>query len=211
MISCLTAWFFIDNRISNYTELLKQLPADSRIVELDATQSGLQQIADAVSEHSNLDTIHIISHGSAGTLYLGNSVLNSQVLADYSDTLSAIGNSLNATGDVLLYGCNVAAGEKGAIFIDQLAQFIGADVAASNDITGYIGDWDLEIQSGQIDSTVLKLDNVAALGERDFTVLSQGTGIVTTDFGRNDASINLVVQSDGKILSAGYRDRKSVV
>ena len=84
---------FIDNRITNRTELLKQLPTDSRIIELNATQDGLQQITDAVSAYHNLDSIHIISHGSAGALYLGNSVLNSQTLPNYSSALNARSSS----------------------------------------------------------------------------------------------------------------------
>jgi len=33
----------------------------------------------------------------------------------------------------LLYGCNVAQGEAGVRFIDRLAHYTGADVAASDD------------------------------------------------------------------------------
>ena len=195
---------FIDNRITNRTELLKQLPSDSRIIELNATQDGLQQIADAVSGYSNLDSIHLISHGSAGALYLGNSVLNSQTLPNYSTALNTIGNSLSSTGDMLLYGCNVAEGETGAAFIAQLAQATGADVAASTDITGQGGDWDLEAQQGTIESQALELKGVEALGERDFTILSQGSGIVITDLGGSDWGTSLSLQADGKILLGGY-------
>jgi methionine-rich copper-binding protein CopC len=66
-----------------------------------------------------------------------------------------IGDSLTETGDMLLYGCNVAQGEAGLAFINTLAQFTGADVAASDDATGYGGDIELEIRSCTIEAISL--------------------------------------------------------
>ena len=37
--------------------------------------------------------------------------LNAGNLVDYGDALATIGNALTETGDILLYGCNVAQGE----------------------------------------------------------------------------------------------------
>ncbi|MBK8386284.1 MAG: DUF4347 domain-containing protein [Candidatus Accumulibacter sp.] len=59
----------------------------------------------------------------------------------YSSQLQSIGSSLTDSGDLLLYGCNVAQGDAGKLFIDSLAAAMSqADVAASNDLTGGSGD-----------------------------------------------------------------------
>ena len=51
----------------------------------------------------------------------------------------------------MLYGCDVAAG-TGANFVDRFSQLTGADVAASTNLTGRDGDWNLEYVKGQIES-----------------------------------------------------------
>jgi hypothetical protein len=104
---------------------------------------------------SGIDAIHIISHGSQGALYLGSTLLNSSNLADYQCQLASIGSALTETGDILLYGCNVAQGDVGLQFIGSLAQATGADVTASEDATGAAalgGDWVLEESTGSIRS-----------------------------------------------------------
>ena len=80
--------------------------------------------------------IHLLSHGAPGSLVLGAAVLNSANLADYSTSLAQIGSHLTGTGDLLIYGCNVAQGEEGMAFVDALSAYTGADVAVSEDLTG---------------------------------------------------------------------------
>ncbi|MBQ4783340.1 DUF4347 domain-containing protein, partial [Pectobacterium versatile] len=60
--------------------------------------------------------------------------------------LATLGAALTESGDLLLYGCEVAQ-SSGQSFVSLLAQITGADIAASNDTTGLGGDWDLEIQT----------------------------------------------------------------
>ncbi|MFW9606551.1 MAG: DUF4347 domain-containing protein [Pseudomonas sp.] len=40
-----------------------------------------------------------------------------------------------------MYGSNIAKGEKGAAFITQLALALGADIKASTDASGVLGNW----------------------------------------------------------------------
>jgi len=54
----------------------------------------------------------------------------------YQTQLATIGNALSDTGDLLLYGCNVAPGIQWQAFITALASVTGADVAASTDFIG---------------------------------------------------------------------------
>ncbi|MBF0124744.1 MAG: DUF4347 domain-containing protein, partial [Magnetococcales bacterium] len=150
---------FIDSSLNNFQSLVNGLPADQEVILLDSKRDGLGQIATALSGRSGLDAIHLFSHGSPGALQLGSLTLNSANLASHTAALATIGASLSADGDLLLYGCDVAAGDSGLAFINALARATGADIAASNDLTGAArlgGDWDLEVQSG-----VVRLQGVA--------------------------------------------------
>jgi hypothetical protein len=143
----------IDQHIDGWRDLINNAGLDVSILILDPLQNGLTQIADAITAYSNLDAIHILSHGSVASLQLGSATLNSDNLNQYTEQLTTIGNALNENGDLLLYGCNVAQGETGKQFIQALAQITGADVAASDDLTGNAtlgGDWVLEKMPEQL-------------------------------------------------------------
>ncbi len=63
--------------------------------------------------------------------------------------------ALKEGADLLLYGCDLASGTAGEELLELIQQNTHLDVAASNDLTGNLaqnGDWDLEIQQGQIDT-----------------------------------------------------------
>ena len=62
---------FIDSRVAAIESLLTGLAQDVRVVMLDVTQDGVEQIAAALNGITDLSAIHIISHGSQGALYLG--------------------------------------------------------------------------------------------------------------------------------------------
>ncbi len=87
---------FIDSRVSNYQSHIDSLTQPSEIFMIDGDSDGLQQIATSLQGRVGIDAIHVISHGSQGTLYLGNTVLNSGNLAHYQSQLASIGN-LNST------------------------------------------------------------------------------------------------------------------
>ena len=64
-------------------------------------------------------------------------------------------SALAPDADLLVYGCNVAGGQWGFEFIQDLADITGADVAASVDLTGASalgGDWMLESSTGTIEA-----------------------------------------------------------
>jgi hypothetical protein len=118
----------------------------------------MDQVSAALAGQSSVDAMHIISHGSDGTLYLGSTVLKRENLSSYSHQLAAIGAALSTEGDILLYGCDVAATVYGQQFIEALAHLTGADVAASTDATGSAalgGDLQLEATTGRIEAAAL--------------------------------------------------------
>ncbi|KPU56927.1 flagellar system-associated repeat family protein [Pseudomonas fluorescens] len=143
---------FVDSRVKDADSLLKGVAPGTQVVKLDAGRDGLQQIADYLDQHQGISSVQIIAHGNAGDLWLGNSYLSADNVAARSAVLAEIGKDMNAGGDILIYGCYTAEGERGLSFVDSLAQMTGRDVAASNNRTGVGGDWDLEIVTGNIES-----------------------------------------------------------
>uniref|UniRef100_UPI0005544070 DUF4347 domain-containing protein n=1 Tax=Dolichospermum circinale TaxID=109265 RepID=UPI0005544070 len=138
----------------------------------------IQQITQNLSGLTNIDSVQIISQGAEGSLSLGSIVLNSANLSNYTSQLQQWGQSLTVTGDILLYGSNVAQGSAGKTFVQQISQLTGADVAASDDLTGNTasgGDWVLEYTTGLIEaSPALEIAPIISNGN------SQDTGKYAT-------------------------------
>ncbi|MGZ5586575.1 MAG: DUF4347 domain-containing protein [Methylobacter sp.] len=154
---------FVDTDVKNYQELLNDIYKQSdterniQVILLDNNSDGIQQITQALSQYSNLDAVHLISHGSDGSIDIGNSPLNIQSLINNQKAISTWGNSFNENGDILIYGCDVAKTQLGQNFIDYLSSLTSTDVAASNDATGNSslgGDWTLEFSTGSIETAV---------------------------------------------------------
>jgi len=143
---------FVDSRVKDAGSLLQGVAPGTEVVQLDATKDGLQQIADYLDSHQGVSSVQIIAHGNAGDLWLGNSYLSADNVQARSEVLAQIGQDMNAGGDILIYGCYTAEGDRGLSLVNSLAQLTGRDVAASDDRTGLGGDWDLEIATGTIES-----------------------------------------------------------
>lgn len=140
---------FIDTGVADYQTLVDGIRAGVEVVLLDAGQDGLAQMTLWAQSHTGYDAVHVISHGADGTLYLGRDILNQAQLADagVQSALFTLGKSLTDDGDILLYGCYIASSEAGQAFVANLASLTGADIAASDDLTGSSlvgGDWVLE-------------------------------------------------------------------
>jgi trimeric autotransporter adhesin len=126
--------------------------ADIEVVQLRADANGLQQISDVLAGEQNIDAVHIVSHGEAGRLWLGNGLVDARALQQHGG-FDAWQRALERDADVLLWGCNVADGAAGEAFVRQFATATGADVAASSNDTGAAArgaDWTLEFTSGGV-------------------------------------------------------------
>ncbi|MBY0416987.1 MAG: DUF4347 domain-containing protein, partial [Pararheinheimera sp.] len=148
---------FIDSNVTDYQTLLAGIKEGVEVVLLDGSKDGLAQMATWAQGKSGYDSIHVMSHGAEGQIQLGSLSLGSATAQSRAADLSALGSTLNAQGDLLVYGCSVASGE-GQEFIAKLAELTQADVAASDDVTGAAskgGNWILEKQTGDVDSTLL--------------------------------------------------------
>lgn len=151
----------VDTSLANYKSLEAGIRDGVGIVEFDGSRDGLAQIAQWAATQSGLDAIHILSHGSEGTINLGSNALTEASLASATTQaeLAELGRALTTDGDLLLYGCDIAAG-NGTALLAGLAQATGADVAASTDLTGAAhlgGNWTLETHQGVIEANALAL------------------------------------------------------
>ncbi len=200
--------FFFDATLSDLITLTSSLPANAEMHLIDPAHDGLEQIALTLDGRSGIDALHIYSHGSAGSLLFGSTTLSSSNINSYASTLSQIGTSLSEAGDILLYGCNVAAGAEGQAFVESVARLTQADVAASDDVTGRAAlgaDWLLEVQSGAIESVVQPLAGFDGVLGNTAPTFMVGDGKVTIAIGIGyDSGQSVAVQSDGRILVAGY-------
>lgn len=172
MSSMSTQILFIDSRVANIDSLLAQVDPSYEVVLLDSAEAGLTQIAKALEGRTGIEALHVLSHGGAGFLNLGQFSVDKLTLSESAQVLSSISSSLTANADLMIYGCDVAAGEAGRAFIDALAAATGADVAASVDPTGADflgGDWVLEAQTGAIEANPLALDGFDGLLGRTAT------------------------------------------
>lgn len=198
---------FIDSRVAGYETLIAGLSADTEWYLLDANQDGVDQMQRILAGYSELDSVQVISHGSTGTLHLGSTVLNGDNLSSYQTQLQAIGSSLTVTGDILLYGCNVAQGDVGVSFINSLAQITGADVGASNDASGSQilgGDWQLEVTSNLIEATYSFEPQLFSglLASNTAPTFITGNGVIPLPLGINTPSQTVAIQDDGKAVIA---------
>ncbi|TXI28356.1 MAG: DUF4347 domain-containing protein, partial [Ottowia sp.] len=156
---------FIDSAVGDISSLLASVDPSFEVVLLSADRSGLEQIAQALAGRTGVDAVHVISHGGPGYLQLGDATLDLEGLNTHSESLATIRAALSDNADLLLYGCDVAAGEAGAAFISALANATGADVAASVDATGPAllgGDSHLEASTGTIEAQAI---DASALSE----------------------------------------------
>ncbi|RZJ08465.1 MAG: DUF4347 domain-containing protein, partial [Rubrivivax sp.] len=172
---------FIDTSIAGYKTLEAGVPDGFAIVEIDGSRDGLAQMAKWAETHTGYDAIHILSHAEQGRLELGStritdgSLSSAQVQAQWA----AVGRALNAGGDLLIYGCDLAKGADGDLFIHDLAKATGADVAASTDLTGAANkdaNWVLEKQVGAIEAAAFSVDGFDATLANTTLTFESGTG-----------------------------------
>ena len=138
---------FVDAGVENYQQLVNGVIPTAEVFVLDAAADGIEQISQVLQQRQNIDAVHIVSHGAPGCLYLGNTQLSLDTFNRYASQLQQWN-----VANLLLYGCNVAAGDAGAEFLAKLHQLTGANIAASRTPIGNSalgGNWELEVALGQ--------------------------------------------------------------
>jgi hypothetical protein len=151
---------FVDYRVEDIDVLSRSFPMDAEVHILSADRDGVEQIAAVLEGRTGIDALHIVSHGRSGTLDLGSTKLTeASILGRHADEMAVIRSALSEQADILLYGCEFAAGARGETALQALATATGADVAASEDVTGAAdlgGNWVLEHTAGTIEAASLQ-------------------------------------------------------
>ncbi|MEG4435922.1 DUF4347 domain-containing protein [Microcoleus sp. M2_B4] len=148
---------FLDAGVEKFDSLARGATANTEVFVLDSTRDGVEQITRILANCSDLDSLQIVSHGREAALQLGSIELCNDNLQTYSHSLHQWRKALSERGDILLFGCSVAAGESGEAFVRQLSWMVGADIAASDNLTGSAalgGDWELKFAIGEIKARI---------------------------------------------------------
>ncbi|MBE9179969.1 DUF4347 domain-containing protein, partial [Oculatella sp. LEGE 06141] len=208
---------FIDSTVEGYQSLLAGADSTAEVVLLDSTKDGIQQISQVLAQRNNITAIHIVSHGSNGNLLLGSTQLTSAELVQRADELRDWSTALAKDADILVYGCDLAAGEAGTAFIQQLSDLTGADIAASTNRTGSNalgGDWIFEVNSGSIEAGLAFSASAIANYNSVLAILLSGNQTFTGNTTLNEDIVvsgnavlnvlgNLTIGNLGKVLGDG--------
>ncbi|MCA9130193.1 MAG: DUF4347 domain-containing protein, partial [Planctomycetales bacterium] len=152
---------FIDASLDDLDVLLQEIARerDADVFLMERDVDGVAFVSSVLSSAGEeYGAIHIVSHGSAGSVQLGDTLLTTATIDNYRDQLSSWGMYLTDDADILIYGCDLANSQSGVTLLETLAELTQSDVAASDDATGHAllgGDWDLEYSIGVIDNELL--------------------------------------------------------
>src|SRR5262245_31002696 len=194
---------FIDETISHLNTLLANLRPDVEPIVLTASTPAPAQIATALEGRDGLRAVHVVAHGSAGEVHFGAGALSLETLHDHAAELAGIGRALGVDGDLLLWSCDTAAGERGSAFVDELTHLVAANVAAASGRVGAAaqgGRWHLDVQASAVHAhaplTTLGMasyDGVLSAHPDGvtFDAIVNDTGISTTDFITKDNTLTL--------------------
>ncbi|MCA9188798.1 MAG: DUF4347 domain-containing protein, partial [Planctomycetales bacterium] len=195
----------IDSRLDDLDRLLAGLENDGSldILMLDGERDGIAQITATLANHAGrYDAIHIVSHGTTGTVQLGSVTLDADQLTRQSEQLSRWADHLSEDADILFYGCDVASNDEGALLLSTIGELTKSDIAGSTDLTGDAdvgGDWVLEFAFGSVEHASLfshattdwhSLLDMTAVGGETLVNGSTSSNQYTTPYGGGNVAMN---------------------
>jgi hypothetical protein len=137
----------IDSRLDDVELLVGGVQPGAMVQVLRSNQDGVEQITTILQQHPDIAVIHLVSHGKPGAVQLGNTELSLETLDHYTDQFSLWSKLLASNAQLLLYGCEVAKGDRGKLFVHDLSNLTGATIAASTTKVGNAaqgGNWCLK-------------------------------------------------------------------
>lgn len=157
----------VDVSVEGYEQLLDDIVDSATDQNLtirfvDSQQNGIAEVsrflAESTEQGIRFSAIHLVSHGQAGQINLGSSILSLDSIDAHASDIASWNQNLTADADILIYGCNLAASENGQSLVERISELSQADVAASDDLTGDAnlgGDWSLEFVTGSIEANIV--------------------------------------------------------
>ncbi|WP_448563269.1 DUF4347 domain-containing protein [Trichothermofontia sp.] len=147
---------FIDPGVDAYQLLAAGVQPGVEVVVLNPNEDGIAQISQhLLQQPQRVTSLHLVSHGEPGRIWLGATCLALQNLMHYARQIHDWSYALAESAELLIYGCHVARERRGQIFVQQLSRLTGARVSASLGLTGHAdlgGDWELAYRTGPIRS-----------------------------------------------------------
>ena len=148
----------IDPSVADYLTLAAGVLPGAEVLMLDAHRDGIEQITQALQALPNkLQSLHLISHGAPGQIFLGDRVLSTATWPRYGQQLQRWSACLATGADILVYGCRVACHRPDRPdephLLTKLHHLTGANVAASTTPVGDAaqgGTWSLDASWGQV-------------------------------------------------------------
>ncbi len=180
----------VDGAVQNKSVFLSQDRPGVDIIEIESGKSGIVQLLATLTRYRNLEAVHVISHATSGKLQLGNDVIDAKTFEENVSALAALNGAIKSGGDLLFYGCELAKGAEGERFLEVVKGDYDFDIAASNDLTGNDAEkanWDLEIQTGDIEATPLP----ESIASKDFTGTLQFSGTIDFSQIKNTGDYNI--------------------
>jgi Ca2+-binding RTX toxin-like protein len=156
----------IDSQLDQHQVLLNGIVEGAEVLVLDQQQDGIAQITEALANRRSVQALHIFSHAMPGCLTLGAEQITSSTLSSHAHSLQHWSRALAANAEILLYGCQLAAGAAGRALVYKMARLTQRAIAASETLTGSArlgGDWRLSVQTAPIQArSVLHPEAMAA-------------------------------------------------
>ncbi len=194
----------VDQNIKDYRQFSRLMKPGVALVEIPQGVDGFSFLLKSLAKYQHLKAVHLFSHANAGELLLGKTLIDSKTLNSHPEFAQVVNKSIKAGGDFLLYGCELAKGEKGDEFLQIIKGKTHVDLAASTDMTGNIafkGNWNLEVQKGSIETKPL----ANSIAMKDFTELLQTTTFQGSSWTVvNGGQYNGAASTDATVSQGGF-------
>lgn len=201
---------FIDAAVSDIGVLLSGLRPNVQAIILRADEPALLQMARALQSRRDLASIHIIAHGTPGTVSFAAGALTVENLARHAGAMAAIGGALADDGEILLWSCQTGKGDSGRHFTEAFSSQSGARVAAATGLVGSAelgGGWVLDAGDGaHAARPPLRAEGMQSYAQ--VLVITSVTDASISTFGGGD---NTVSPGEDPIAVTGAADYNGVI
>ena len=193
----------VDQSIPDLAAMLSDLQQHASTAEvfvLDSDRDGIDQISGILQTRSDIDAVHLITHGDGDSIRFGNTLLDDRSITAYSGSIAAWRGALSDNADLMFYGCDLAGTASGRTLLESISALTGADVAASNNDTGHASfgaDWELEFSIGEIDHQVILSESFQDNWQSKLSVITVTTASGVNDTGSTTFDIGTLLANRG--------------
>ena len=196
----------IDAHLQDSGILIQAVKPGAQIFLYDSSHDSVHDVLFSVANWSEasgskIDSLSILSHGIGGAFELGNQWISNTTLDQNAADWQHLGRSLVEGANIDLFGCDVAGPESdGQLLLNRIGTLAGADVFASTNLTGRMGDWQLEAASvgdmDELNAGVAGPFDYATLGKYNWTLTAP---VITT----TPASLAYTENNAAKVIDSG--------